>query len=289
LQAFEKMNQFITNIIKPQLHFEGVDQTEKLVKLFCDLYRIDLFKDGLDLILTKIKEKDMRLEVKIIKGWDTNVGCFSTEVKSFYDKTLGKFFHKQGLLITLRNLSHNLIAHEMGHALAYESGIKLGEDFRTAIGYDMKDREPNNLALKGAIKNTLAEGVKSYPQDQIIGELFVRYFELLSLSRDVSAFGAFTTAEVMDFFQNTTNFLAKIFNPKIRTKIDQEIARQTVEIAKQVKIAGPEHKFQEKVESFHKRSTSSWSKNVKSNAGWQVGWEKYQELEDKKNQGGDKK
>jgi hypothetical protein len=283
------MNQFLAKIIIPQLHFEGVDQSEKLLKLFEDLYRIELFKDGLDLLFTKIKSKDMKLEVKIIRGWDTNAGCFSTEQKSFYDKTLGKFFHKTELKLTLRQLNHSLIAHEMAHALEYESGLKLGEDFRKCIGYDMKDREPRNVALKSAIKSTMVDGLKSYKEEAFIGELFSRFFELLAVSRDVAAFGEFTTAEVMEFFENTTNFLRKIFNPKIRAKIDQEIAEETLEIAKRLKLEAPQHKFQEKVESFHKRATNSWSKNVKSNASWQMGFEKYKSLEDQKNKNGDKK
>ena len=61
------------------------------------------------------------------------------------------------LKIVLRQLSHNLIAHEMAHALEYESGLNLGEEFRTCIGLDMKGREANMLPLRGEIKRLMVE------------------------------------------------------------------------------------------------------------------------------------
>ncbi len=280
------MSDLVERIFIPQTNFEGSNRSEKLTKMFSDLYRIELFKDGLDLILTKLQEGHLRFEVKIIKGWDTNIGCFFTEQRGFFDKVAGKFFQKNGLKIILRGLSYNVLAHEMAHALDFESGIDLGEEFRKCIGYDMKDRNPDNLALKGEIKRVMVDGLKSYPESQFIGELFARYFELLSLSRNVQANGDFTTAEVMGFFANTTKFLEEIFNPKIRKKIDKKIAQETFEIAEMVKIEGPKHKFQDKVNSFHKREgiggEKSWAQNTKSNSMWQNGWKKYQELEDNK-------
>jgi len=275
-------DKFFTSVIIPQLEFEGHDTSEKFQKMFCDLYRIELFKDGLDLILTKLQEKQLRFEVKVIKGWDTNVGCFLTEQKSFYDKTLGKFLRKSAPKIILRQLSYNVLAHEMAHALEFESGIDLGEEFRKAIGFDMKDRDPQILTLKGEIKRLMVDALKTYPPHQFLSELFARYFELLSISRNVCANGSFATSDVMGFFANTTNFIEKIFNPQIKGKIDPKIASLTSEIVKQVKLAGPQQKFQENVESVQKKSAGSWSKSVKSNANWQAGWKKYEELEDKK-------
>jgi hypothetical protein len=276
------MNEILKKIIAPQLQCEGVDASEKFTKLFCDLYRIELFKDGLDLILTKLQEKQIRFEIKIIKGWDTNVGCFLTEKKSFYDKTLGKFLHQNSPKIILRQMSYNVLAHEMAHALEFESGINLGEEFRVAIGLDMKGRNPQSITLQAEIKRLMVEALRSYPPHQFLSELFARYFELLSISRNVCAKGDFTTLEVMSFFENTTNFISKIFNQKIKLKIDQKISGLTNEIASQVKLAAPQQKFQENVESIQKKSAGSWSKTVKSNANWQVGWKKYEELEDKK-------
>lgn len=277
------MTNFLSDIITPQLLFEGIDDGEKFQKTFFDLYRIELFKDGLDLILTKMKEKKLRFEIRIAKGWDTNAGCFLTEQKNYYDEVAGKFIRTNLPKIILRNLSYNLMAHEMAHALEFESELNFGEDFRKAIGFDMKDRNPQSLALKGAIKNVMVTPLKLYKPSQFLSELFARYFELLSLSRNVRATGDFTTFEVMDFFANTTNFISKIFNPKIHTKIDSKIAEKTSEIASQVKLSGPEKKFQERTESLRRKGGGFWTKSsVKSNSMWIDGWQKSQEIEDKK-------
>lgn len=277
------MTDFLRKIFQSQLQFEGIDNSEIFFKLFTNLYRIEIFKDGLDLILTKIEEKDLCFEVKIIKGWDTNSGCYLTEQNKVFNKILGNFSNSLKKKIILRRLSYNLIAHEMAHALEFESGVNLGEEFRKSIAFDMKDREPRSIVLKGEIKRLMVDALKAYPQHQFLSELFARYFELLSISRDVCKNGDFTTQEVMDFFANTTNFIKQKFNPLIKAKINSKIANHTIEIVNQVRIVENKQQFQEKLESFHKKTTNqgvkSWSRNVKSNSSWING---YQQLEDKK-------
>lgn len=272
----------LRKFISPQLEFHSFDNSEKFFRTFFELYRIELFKDGLDLILTKLKENHLKFEVHLVKGWDTNVGCFLTERKSFFDKTFGKFVQKNQLKIIIRQLTHNVLAHEMAHALEFESGINLGEEFRTAIGYDMKGREPQSFALKGEKNRLMIEALKSYPPHQFLSELFARYFELLSISRNVSAHGAFTTAEVMEFFENTTIFIEKIFNPKIRGQIDQDIAIESKKIVTQLSQSEPKEKFQERIESRQQKFGTKWSKAIKSNSSYQEGWKKYQAIEEDK-------
>ncbi len=275
------MSNFIKDIIISQLEFEGVDDSEKFVKLFFDLYRIEIFKSGLDLILTKLQQKHLRFEIKEIKGWDTNVGCFLTNSQSVFDRTLGKFFAKNSLKIILRSLSYNVLAHEMAHAFDFESGQNLDAEFRKCIGFDMKDRQAQILTLRAEIQRLMVDALKAYPQHQFLNELFARYFELLSISRDVVSSGTFATQDVMSFFENTTNYITKIFNPKIQLKIDPKIAAATIEIAKQVKLEAPQQKFQERVESIQKKSSGSWAKATKSNAMYLQGWNKTKELKDK--------
>jgi len=280
------MTEFIKKIFAPQLHFEGAPELDKFARFFCSLYRIEIFKDGLDLILTKVQEKDIVFEVKLIKDWDTNLGCYLTEQSKVFNKVLGKFSRQISKKIILRSFAINVLAHEMAHALEFESGIDLQEDFRKCIGLDMKNREAQMLPLRAQIKRLMVDALKSYPQEQFISELFARFFELLSVCRDVQGSGDFTALEVIDFFANTTNFLAKIFNPCIKNMIDPKIAAQSVAVVQSVKLEAPEKKFADSASSFHKQAApsggKSWSKNVKSNASFQVGWQKYQEIEDKK-------
>ncbi len=276
------MNNLLVNLITSQLDFEGARQDEKFVQLFSNLYRIELFKEGLDLILTKLQQKNLFFEVRYIKGWDTNIGCFLTENNGFLDRNLNKFFPKKNLKIILRSLNYNVLAHEMAHALEYESGVKLGEEFRQAIGLDMKDRQANQLALRSQIQRLMVDALKAYKPHQFLSELFARYFELLSISRNVISNGDFTTLEVMDFFVNTTKFIKEIFNPEIQKITDQKISQNTFEIVKNVKLISPDLDFSSRVESRIQKNSGSFAKGIKSNASWQASWKKTQEIDEKK-------
>lgn len=276
----------IDEILKKQLTFEGAENSQKFIRMFSSLYRIEVFKDGLDLILTKTREADLRFEIKIIKGWDTNVGCYLTEQNKVYNRFLNNFSRKFSHRIILRSLATNVLAHEMTHALEVESGAVLNEEFRQAIGYDMKDRAPSNLALKGEIKRTLIDGIKSYPQHQIISELFARYIEVLSTSRNVKMDGDYTTQDVMNFFVNTTKWVQEKFNPLISSKIAGDISEHTSKLIMNNAFQ-QEKKFTDKVDSFYKQAGSagqkSWALNTKSNSNWQKSWNQHQQqIDDKK-------
>lgn len=321
------MNQFLQEILSPQLSFEGANESDKFERFFCDLYRIEIFKPGLDLILTKLQEKDITFEVKIIKDWDTNLGCYLTEQNKIFNSVLGKFSRQVKKKIIIKNFKHNVLAHEMAHALEFESGINLGKEFNQCLsvdlnipsifaelkakyGDDKKDesfaakhselniRKADSIALNAQIKRLMFDALKAYKTEQFLSELFARYFELLALTRDVHGTGDFTSAQVMDFFVNTTNFITKIFNPKIQNQIDPAIANFTNTVVEEVHLEGPQKKFTDDVQSFFKNNDSknvdgqnqriennsqkSFAKNVKSNAKWQAGWQQYQALEDKK-------
>lgn len=276
------MNDFLTKLITPQLNFEGARQDEKFLELFANLYRIELFKEGLDLILTKLNQKNLNFEIKYIKGWDTNVGCFLTENQGVFDRLTNKILPKKNLKIILRSLNYNVLAHEMAHALEYESGIKLGEEFRQAIGYDMKDRQASQLALRNQIQRLMIDALKSYKPHQFLSELFARYFELLSISRNVATHGDFTTAEVMDFFANTTKFIKEIFNPQIKKIIDQKISQSSLDLICKIKISSPDLDFSKKIESRVSKNSNSWAKGIRSNASWQESWKSTQLIDEKK-------
>lgn len=275
----------IKNIIKNQTSFEGVSNVDKFYNIFTSLYNLPSFKNGLDLILTKMDQKDLNFEIKIIKNWDTNVGCYLTEQNKIYNKFLNKFSNKFRHKIIIKNLLVNVVAHEMAHALEVESNITLNQEFRQAISFDMKNRKPNNLALFGSIKRLMIEEVKPYPNHQIISELFARYFELLSISRDVEKSGDFQTLEVINFFENTSKWITEIFNPKIKNKINPQIASYTT---KMINLGSykKEKTFTDKVNSFHKKTDEtgkkSWGANVKSNASWHKSWQNHNKtIEDK--------
>ncbi|MFT6077268.1 MAG: hypothetical protein ACJAW3_001046 [Lentimonas sp.] len=275
----------IEGILNKVLKFEGVDESKKFTQQFTSLYGIAIFKDGLDLVLTKARRGDVIFEVKIIKGWNTDEGCCISGEMKIYNQILKSFTRKLNHKIIIRNFRTNVLAHEIGHAIAASSEIALNENFRKAIGLDMKNRQPESIVLAGEIKRLMIDALKSYPASQIISELFARYFELMSMSREVDSNGNFTVSQITRFFINTSKWFDEIFNVKIKNQIDLDIANFTT---KMIDNGGFESKkrFADHEKSFHKKSDASgnksWSKNVNSNAQWQESWE-HKELNDKKN------
>jgi hypothetical protein len=274
----------IEDILNKALKFEGSNESKKFSSQFSSLYGIELFKDGLDLILTKANEGNLIFEVKIIKGWDTNQGCYLSDKRKIYNKLLKTFTNKLSHKIIIRNFATNVLAHEMAHCLEVESDLTLNEDFRKAIGFDMKNRSPESLVLKAEIQRLMVDALKSYPSHQFISELFARYFELLSFSRDVNPSGHFLTSQIMNFFVNSSKWINEVFNKKIKGQINLQIANHTLNLIKNNDFK-QEKKFADNSKSFYKKITSddkkSWSSNTNSNSAWQKSWQKSQQnLED---------
>jgi len=305
---------FLQKISAPQLEFEAARDDEKFCRFFGNLYGIEIFKDGLDLILSKLATKQIRFEIKIIKSWDTNQGCYlrglepasnslgtnfelrtcsksrfgepdmqyfraseAKRIKTYdeqggaenatemaakgrdFDQVLKKFEK-----IILRSFNHNVLAHEMAHACEFSSQISLNETFRQCIGFDMKNRRAQNLALDAQIHRLMFEALKAYPPNQFLSELFARFFELLSLSKAINPTSAFTAEEVLSFFANTHKFIAEIFNPKIRVQIDSQISDMTKEISQEIRNSGSQFLFRDNVAPATGSSKGiSWVKTIK--------------------------
>lgn len=272
----------INKILRDSTKFEGVDDYKNFCEIFTNLYQISIFKDGLDLILTKARSGQLKFEVKLIKDWDTNVGCYLTQQRKIHNKFLNIFTNVLDHKIIIKSLSSNVLSHEMAHCLEFESEIDLNCGFRKAIALDMNSDISNNLALKSHIKRLMVDAVKSYPKYQIISELFARYFELLSVSRAINLSGDFSQEQVNSFFINTSNWIQDKFNPQIKSKIDLDISRYSLEIISANNFKS-EKTFADKEKSFYKKADSkgikSWSGNVNSNARWQNSWQNHNDKE----------
>jgi hypothetical protein len=272
---------YFSDIILPVSNFDNKQQQQQLVEYFVRLYNIDILKNGLDFILTKLHQRELSFEIKNINGWDTNIGCFLTEEVSFFDNIINKIAKKKTRKIIIRRLSYNVLAHEMAHAIEFISNNILAEDFRQAVDFDMKNREPKFIPLRSHYNRLMIEAIKLYKPQYFLSEVFARFFELLAISRDVVANGDFTTFDVIEFFPNIVNFLNKKFYPKIMSQIDSDIAKYSkIFIAKQQSANNSQYN-QSKIKKFQSNITSNlnngkvqWSKNNISNKFWQDSWDK---------------
>ena len=269
---------FLRQLLIKKVNCQSSHDLQKLVNLFYSLYYIPYFKDGLDLILTKITNNKLTLAIVEMQDWDTNVGCFLVTKTSFFDKAINLVKYHNLQQIIIRKLKINVLAHEMAHALEFASKKPLGLDFEQIIRYDLKQVNTAIITLKTAVKTLIDGDLKLYHPRQYPSELFARYFELLSLSRDVCSNGEFTTKQVAELFPRTSNFLLNNFNRLIVNQIDPEIAFKTSKIADlNINIATEKINFSENIASKQEKiRQQGWAKTINSNHKWQQAWENQQ-------------
>ncbi len=273
----------ITKIFAKQTEHQSSQDLTNLVNLFYNLYNISFFKDGLDLILTKLSIAQLSFAIIEKKDWDTNVGCFLTSKTTVFNKALNLFKYHTTEKIIIRKLSINVLAHEMAHALEFASKKPLTTTFQQAIRQDLLGTDTAIITLKTEIKRLIDSDLKLYKPEQHPAELFARYFELLSLSRNVCFNGNFTTEQVIQLFPRTTNFLVNHFNPLIANQINSEIAYETSKIKAQTNQSNKycEPKFTSNINSQQQEiKNKGWAKTVNSNHIWRESWEK---IKDNKN------
>jgi hypothetical protein len=274
---------FIANIFAKQTEHKSSQDLTNLVNLFYNLYNISFFKDGLDLILTKLSVAKLNFAIIEKKDWDTNVGCFLTSKNTFFHKALNLFTHHTTEKIIIRKLSANVLAHEMAHALEFASKKPLTATFQNTIRQDLAGADTAIITLKTEINRLINSDLKLYKPEQYPSELFARYFELLSLSRNVCFNGNFTTEQVIQLFPQTTNFLVNYFNPLIANQINSEIAYETSKIKTQTNQSNrnSEPNFTSTINSQKQEiRNKGWARTISSNHIWQESWEK---IKDNKN------
>lgn len=267
----------ITKIFGKQTEHQSSQDLTNLVNLFYNLYNISFFKDGLDLILTKLSITKLSFAIVEKKDWDTNIGCFLTSKTTTFNKALNLLKHHTTEKIIIRKLSINVLAHEMAHALEFASKKPLTTTFQQTIRQDLAGADTAIITLKTEIKRLIDSDLKLYKPEQHPSELFARYFELLSLSRNVCFNGNFTTEQVIQLFPRTTNFLVNHFNPLIANQINSEIAYETSKIKAQTNQSNKysEPNFTSSVNSKQQEiKNKSWAKTVNSNHIWRESWEK---------------
>jgi hypothetical protein len=219
------------------------------ISIFRELYKLDILKDGLDLILTKCRNHNIEIEINISKMPKEIHGCCITQKKTIYNKIYDTVFahHKHKILI--QTLDHETIAHEFGHAFEHESGLNLHDDFALKIHKDLENLPNTNIELREFLNQTFIKGISSYDPQQHESERLARYFEMLVTANDMYSFGKrsiFSSKDVLKFFAHTTAWINAIFNANLKTKIAQDVADYTKSL---VPKAG------EEVEYAHKKWT----------------------------------
>jgi len=257
----------------------------KFLYNFEQLYQIPILRPSLNLIVTKAKLGLINFKIEPVTLIKKIGGSCKTE--SLFHK-MGNIFSKKHTIL-IKNITPEIIMHELAHAIEKESGIDLNGDFRKALGFDMKNRQPSNIQLAKAVKIITFNELKKYKAKNYMAELFARYFELLAMSYEVGGWGKyqFHYADISKYFENTTNWIEQIFNELISKKIDKEILKWSDNLVQNLKPYQKEwtEKFNSNVKDSEKTNLSrrkNWAKKVGSLGKWENEWKKFNEKNDKK-------
>lgn len=246
------------------------DDKEKFMKKFEHLYQLEILRPSLNLILTKCKNGQANFVITPLRHWDRCLGHCQT--KGFFGKIGDMFSRNLKHEIVIRTIESDIIMHETAHAVEKTSAIDLNGDFRTGIGLDMKNRRSSNLEVANAVDNVMKYELKNYKLNNVMEELFARYFEMLAMSYEVGGFSRFQFKydDIVAYFENTTRWVKGYFNPLISKAIDKSVEAEanafvsTLEPYKKSWAENAKHTQYQ----YNKDGTKNWASGTKSTHRW---------------------
>lgn len=246
-------------IIKKSSTARDPSLVNQFIEVIERIYQYELFKPMMDLSSTLCFESRLQFIIEPKEFYMLDEGnCVTIEA---FGNTKKKY------RITIRKIKADVIIHEIGHMIEKESDTSLDTSFNKAIVADIKNLKTGNISLQSAINDIMISQVAPYPNSQKGSELFTRYFQLLSMSKEVAGFAAeygYTIAEVYKAFPLLEAWLWDHFYSSMIAKINIDIAKNSTNYIKP--ISDIKHKWAgEKVTSSHAgRPQPKWSANVKS-------------------------
>jgi hypothetical protein len=188
------------------------------------LYRFDIFKPLLDLCASLAKQKRLTFKMQPRKFYTIDEGNCLTHTSHKDGK-----IHRQ-YIITIKQISGDVIIHEISHMLEKESDIQLDGMFMEAAYSDIGTQHSANVALNALVRRVMVLELETYPKLQHPAELFARFFQVMAMSKDVVGHAADSGHKVEDVykaFPNIIKWFAEIAYPLFMSKIDAEIAQQS--------------------------------------------------------------
>jgi hypothetical protein len=231
------------------------------------IYQYEIFKPMMDLVATLCMKGSLTFSVYDRKLFDLDEGNCKTIEGGSINKVLNKFRVNRTYVITIKKITTDVIVHEIAHMMEKEGEFNSLDPFTQNIVKDIKLLNTNNFSLRAAVNQILIEEVKPYPQNQKASELFARFFQILSMSKEVAGMGSeygYALKDAYDLFPNTIAFLSGSFYNTVLTKIDPNISAISQNYIKPIEKI--EHKWSEtKASSIHATPEKpKWSKAVKS-------------------------
>jgi hypothetical protein len=226
------------------------------------LYSQPIFKNILDLVVTKCSLGQLKFVVQDAKFFDIDEGNCITMVNDQGLVSTSKKSRKY--IITIKKLACDVIIHEIGHMLEHELShlLNLGQ-FASSIMYEINSAP---IYMKSLVQSLFVEQLKGYKESHHTSELFARFFQFFAGANEFayqSSLGAkYNLKDAIGLFPRTLQLLDSQLSDAWNDLIDPKVAADSVRYGKNP--SKPQW-ANSKVKSMKFGNTSGNSWRVKSN------------------------
>ncbi len=192
------------------------------------LYKHSIFKNMLDIVVTKCSIGQLKFRVHNAKFFDLDAGNCLTMVDDGGVVSLGSTRRKY--VITIKKVACDVVVHEIAHMLEKElSHLVNLPMFASTLMYEVNNI--NQIHMKNVVKTLFVDQVSSYPESQHMSELFARFFQFFAGTNEVafqSSLGErYRLQDAINIFPKTLQLLDSQLASGWRDLIDPEIARRS--------------------------------------------------------------
>lgn len=241
---------------------------EEFMRLIGKIYQYEIFKPFMDLVATLAAQGRLKFVIEPKQFYHLDHGHCITIDGSILDKVTNSLRRVKNYKISIKKLSSDIIIHEIGHMVERECNLNLTDSFKQATSKDLNTKYSKNVSLNSAIESIMISELQGYPKDEQASELFTRFFQIMSLSKEVSGFASpygYSINDVYKAFPNLSTWMSDSLFSHISKHIDADIVNMSQGYI--VSAQAVEHKWsEEKVSSFHKGTASSkkqWTNTIK--------------------------
>ncbi len=211
-------------------HSECFDEVMlgNFIQILQHLYKHNIFKNILDIVVTKCSLGQLKFRVQDAKFFDLDAGNCLTMVDDSGIINPGSIRRKY--IITIKKVACDVIIHEIAHMLEKElSHLVSLPMFASTLMYEVNNI--NQIHMKSIIKSLFVDQVNSYPQSQHMSELFARFFQFFAGANEVafqSSLGErYRLQDAINSFPKTLQLFDSQLASGWQDLIDPEVARQS--------------------------------------------------------------
>lgn len=262
LQNFN--NNSVVSIIRNTFIQNENFMSAEFLTIIQHLYKYSIFKNILDIVVTKCKYEQLKFKIEDNKLFDIDAGNCLTMVDSNTSK--------KSYIITIKKLASDIIMHEIGHMIEKElSHILNLQAFSSALMQDIERISGHHIYMKSIVKSLFITQVEAYKVSQHMPELFARFFQFFAGAKEVSFQSSLSSDYRLDdaiaLFSHTLEVLDTQLKGDWNILIDSTIASESQQFSQSVnalnKMPWADHKIRSESKNQYNTTASRWK--VKSN------------------------